>query len=587
MIFYKYMIYFFAKIKDIKQMTASHFKIRNAIGIVLGMGLLAGLIIVINTLPFFNTDSKSRAQTSTDNNIEAENGITTGNVQINNDANASGGKYISFGSITSTITPTPVEFGRGIPPELIPFDQPPLSTLHSSSKLVLAHWHQYAYSRDNKDPSSDTYNQAMTATSGFELRLRPLARKVRPQTDWIARDARIDIKSAQNIGLDGFLVNVTKDYNNPFAWPNYVSMLKIAKEYNSGFYVAPNIDCAAYSTGDRGSDMAMNVVNYLNNAGEKNNPNQLKADGKFVFGSFYSERCGIQYWRDMRSTLSSNGLSPFHVCVFLNAGYKPEYNEVCDAWSDWGMKDPWAAAYSDYSSRYAGAGDEPIMAAISHGDVRYIDNQDLAYENKNTETLRVNWDEAINTGADWAQLVTWNDIGEHSQFFPNTAEQFAFYDLTAYYIAWFKTGQKPNINKDALYYSHRIAKVPPAPALRNGSWSNLIEVVAFLTAPATVEIITASGTTTKNAEAGVQVVTAPMPDSGKPRFRIIRNGSVTVDTTSNWTVGPMPARNDVVYRAGGSLRSNYGLTNPAANICTISDQDTCLKSQGEPLWLTK
>jgi hypothetical protein len=473
----------------------------------------------------------------------------------------------------------------GLPADLIPFEQPPIATLKQSDKLVVAHWHQFPISRDKAGPEDDMYAGLMKSDSGIMgIRVRPLGRPARREADWKFADALIDIRWAQNIGVDAFLLNVAADLKNAWAWPMYTRYLTAAQHLGTGFKVAPNIDCVAPGNP---RDMANTIVSRLKESGAFDSENQLRVGGKFVVGSFYANSCGVDYMKTFKSTLKTNGLDPFLVCVMLGGAYRAEFAGVCDAWSDWGRKDPWSAAGSDYSRRYAGAGADPIMAAISQGDVRYKKDKNIAYEQKGSETLRINWEEAITTSADWAQLVTWNDLGEHSEFYPNTGNQFAVYDLTAYYIAWFKTGKRPQINKDAVYYFHRIAKVPPAPELRNGSWSNEVEAVAFLTAPATVEIITADGTTRKDFPAGMNVLTAPMPDRGRPRFNIVRNGNVVADVTSAFPIGAMPAKNDVVYRSGGSLRSAYGASHDAESACRSADADGCLMEQGEPVWLAQ
>jgi hypothetical protein len=478
--------------------------------------------------------------------------------------------------------------GQGLPAALIPFAQPALATLQASSKLVVAHWHQFPVSRSQGGATGDLYSGYLGApNSGMSIRVRPLGRPARSGSDWKLADARVDIRRAQQIGVDAFFVNCGKDLNNGWAWPQYTLMLEAAEQLKTGFKVAPNIDCVNGAGGD-GAWMAKVILDRLKTAGKLASPGQLRVKGKFAVGSFHASNCSVKYWTDLRSTLKQAGLDPHVMCVFLGGAYRADYDPVCDSWSDWGRKDPFTAPASDYSKRYAAVlGKEPIVAAISHGDVRYKNGDYIAYESRGSETLRINWDEAINTGADWAQLVTWNDLGEHAVFYPNTGQQFAFYDLAAYFIAWFKTGQPPAINKDALYYFHRVAKGPPWPKLRAGTWSNLVEVVAFLTAPATVEIITAAGTTSKALGAGVQVLTAPMPSSGKPRFRVVRGGAAVVDVTSAFTVGPMPPQNDVVYRGGGSLRTIYGLTTPAAKTCQTASADVCLMTPGEPVWLAQ
>jgi hypothetical protein len=478
--------------------------------------------------------------------------------------------------------------GGPLPPALIPFVQPPLSALQASGKLVVAHWHQFPISRSQGSATSDPYKGFLDAApGGMSIRIRPLGRPARSESDWKLADSLVDIQWAQDIGVDAFFVNCAADLQNPWAWPQYTRMLEAAKQHGGGFRVAPNIDCVNGAGGD-GAWMANVIINRLKSDGQLNSTSQLRVKGRFAVGSFHAGACGVKFWTDLRSTLKGAGFDPHVMCVFLGGAYRAEYDGVCDSWSDWGRKDAFSAPASDYNKRYAAvAGKEPIVAAISHGDVRYKNNSNIAYESRGSETLRVNWDEAITTGADWAQLVTWNDLGEHAVFYPNTGEQFAFYDLTAYYIAWFKTGKKPAINKDALYYFHRVAKGPPWPALRAGSWSNLVEAVAFLTAPATVEIITTAGTTKKDLPAGVQVLTAPMPASGEPRFRIVRAGAVVVDVTSAFKIGPMPAKNDVVYRGGGSLRTAHGLAHPPTSICQSSTADACLMTPGEPVWLAQ
>jgi hypothetical protein len=473
---------------------------------------------------------------------------------------------------------------EGPAPELIPFAQPPLSTLQASDRLVVAHWHQFPISREKVGAEADSYAGALERDDGaMSIRLRPLGRPARSDPDWALADAFVDIRWAQAIGVDAFLLNVATDMRNPWAWPAYTRFLKAAAQLGTGFKIAPNIDCVSPGGGRA---MAETILARLGQASQLASPSQLRVNGKFVVGSFYANNCGVPYWSEFKAAMKAGGLDPFLVCVMLGGAYRAEYDPVCDAWSDWGRRDPWSAASSDYAGRYAGARGEPIMAAISHGDIRYGRGGNIAYEQRGSQTLRINWEEAIGTGADWAQLNTWNDIGEHAAFYPNTAQQFAVYDLSAYYIAWFKTGAPPPIVRDGLYYFHRIARVPPAPQLRFGSWLNEVEAVAFLTAPATVEIVTDAGTARGDFPAGVHVLTAPLPATGRPRFRIVRNGATVAEVTSAFAVGPMPDRNDVVYRSGGSLRADTRAA-AAEQVCRGGDPDACLMHPSEPVWLAR
>lgn len=492
-----------------------------------------------------------------------------------------------------TLTGAPVEPGEkgeskgGLPPELVPFAQPSVETLSNSPRKVVAHWHQFPISRSPAGPVGDPY------ATDDRFRLRPLARPARSEPDWLLSDAKVEIKWAADIGIDAFFVNMYyEDQKNPYSWPHYITMLKAAGALNTPFGIAPNIDCSNGT--DDGVGVANAIAEILWRSGVFFSPNQFKVNGKFIVGSYMANNCTVRFWRDLKRTLQRRGLEPGLMCVFLGGAYRSEYDSVCDIWSDWGSRNPMQAAKSDYSTRYAQvAGREPIAAAILHGDVRYHHGCEDCYpsadEQRGSETLRTNWEEAINTGASWAQLVTWNDIYEHSQAYPNTAEQYAMYDLSAYYIGLFKAGKPLVINKDAIYYFHRLAAVPAGtmPLLRAGKWDNIIEVVAFLTAPATIEIITDEGETRADVTAGMQVVTAPLPSSGKPKFQIVRDGNVVVGTESAFTVGPMPQQNDVIYRGGGSLRTLYGQSHPAAPVCELGTPDQCLLHPGEPVWLAR
>lgn len=234
--------------------------------------------------------------------------------------------------------------------------------------------------------------------------------------------------------------------------------------------------------------------------------------------------------------------------------------------------------------------DEPVVAAINNQDVRYRPTNIIGDEARGSATLRASWMSAIEGAADWAQLVTWNDHSEHSAFVPTTGTQFGYYDLTAYYVSWFKSGRPPVIKRDVLYYFHRVMNGPPwISQFRSagGGWVNEIELVALLTAPATLEIETEAGTTRRAVGAGMQVLTAPLPKQGKPVFRLVRADRPLIEIQSPFAVDPSPRASDLVYRSGSSLRAQYGRLHPPAVICSSSNADACLEAPGEPVWLAQ
>jgi hypothetical protein len=144
---------------------------------------------------------------------------------------------------------------------------------------------------------------------------------------------------------------------------------------------------------------------------------------------------------------------------------------------------------------------------------------------------------AINGDADWVQLVTWNDFSESGQISPYTDATLkgdigtGYYDMNAFYAAWFLTGQKPTITHDVLYYFYRrepgTAAAPAQSQLDTNvthTVENDIELVAFLTAPGTLKITIGGKTYTQNASAGIASFKIPT-QPGIPLFTLSRNGT--------------------------------------------------------------
>jgi len=86
---------------------------------------------------------------------------------------------------------------------------------------------------------------------------------------------------------------------------------------------------------------------------------------------------------------------------------------------------------------------------------------------ENIWTIR--WRQAIASGADFVEIITWNDYSESSYIAPlssevpdftkayvNGMDHSAFLKMTAYYAAYFKTGNPPQLQKNGVYYWYRI-----------------------------------------------------------------------------------------------------------------------------------
>ena len=201
------------------------------------------------------------------------------------------------------------------------------------------------------------------------------------------------------------------------------------------------------------------------------------------------------------------------------------------------------------------------MAPIAPQDVR--PKVSIFWEAENTGLFRRLWDQAIRGPAKYAQVITWNDYGETTEIEPSSGTQFLFYDLSAYYIHWFKYGRPASITSDAIYYSQHTeiykdgetSRPEDVPFRRMGRApvSNMVEITAMLTAPATLEIETGGAIARRVAPAGLTVFSTPAR-IGRPIFRIKRGGDIVVEKRSDWTISDHPSAANPAYFGGSSNR---------------------------------
>ena len=110
------------------------------------------------------------------------------------------------------------------------------------------------------------------------------------------------------------------------------------------------------------------------------------------------------------------------------------------------------------------------------------------------------WRHAIDSHARIAYITTWNDLTEDHSVMPEELHGYAFYELTKYFIKWFKSGTRPPVEKEQVLMFHhpqlteKMLQVPPG-AFVAGRYNNsgtpptdYIGVVVMLKNPATVTV---------------------------------------------------------------------------------------------------
>jgi hypothetical protein len=463
------------------------------------------------------------------------------------------------------------------PRATLPFDLPPAEDLRASPRLVFAHyWPPLPISIDNKPPERDYYARnyltpdgeaGKHAAYGGHLRDRPLPRPPSPHPDWRLRDRKKEVRQAAAAGLDGFALDVLQLEGDPDVrvWENARLLLRAAEEVDPGFRVMLMPDLSG-SLVDKSPEQLAAAMATL--AGS---PAAFRlADGRLVVAPFKAEAHDPPWWQTFRSVMrAEHGLDVALVPVFVGDERElgPRFVEVSYGLSRWGARNPEWNDPADLTrdgtlARVSRMRElRPLwMQPVSVQDAR--PRQGIFDEAENTTNLRRTWQLARESGAQWVQVPTWNDYTESTHVAPSVDHGWTFLDLMSFYLTWFKTGEEPEVVRDAVYVTHRTQPWDAEPRVdqtltmqpRGGSAPrDTVEALAFLTRPARVTVTVGGRSTTCRAPAGVSACTAPLRP-GRVSAAVTRAGARVVSVTSPHEVTDEPTVQDLAYVGVGSLR---------------------------------
>lgn len=435
-----------------------------------------------------------------------------------------------------------------------------------AKREVFAHWHFFAISMDNRPAHEDYYAinflnpkdaSGKNHDYGSVARERPLARSPHPTSAWAVADMERDIRWAREIGVDAFLYNViTIDPNPSLFWQVLLYMLQAAANLGGTFRIVPNLDATALVT-----EPVTSISAALKSISD--HPMLLRrAGGELVLGAFSAETWPAGRWIELFDDLGKSGIKVEFMPTFLNVRLAtPDHWRLADAVSEWGGNYFDAVSNIQAASALVRQKGKAWCSPVWPQDCR---PKNGAYaEAANSRLFREAWMSAIRTEAEQVQLITWNDYSESSAVRPSTGIQYSFYDLAAYYIEWFKTGEPPKITRDVLYYFHRTqpASGPAlgtsqvaAFALKGSSAPvNEIELLAFLVHEGELQIEIGPELHRVSAAAGITSMRVPLA-VGRPSFRLKRGHETIIDFTSAYVIEDQAAFQDLLYHGGSSSR---------------------------------
>jgi hypothetical protein len=428
----------------------------------------------------------------------------------------------------------------GWPNPCLPFEMPSPATLFNSQKRVFAHYfYPFPLSIDNAAATQDYYNtQYLTPggeggkwlAHGGYLRQRPLPVAPGTGSAWQIQNMEREVRLAMNAGITGFTIDILGT-SEAAAGSQLQNLLTAAAAVDSRFKIVVMPDLAALGSNQAAIEAV--IVAAANSPAAYRLP-----DGKVVVSAFDASLAPVSFWTSAFNDVGDAGVEVAFVPTFLGwSGYAASYGPISYGLSDWGTATPGAAANSESWPATAHADGKIFMMPVDPQQYRPKDF--LLWEAGNSQAFRDAWSSAIDGGADWVQLVTWSDFSESSDIEPFTDATLAddigtgFYDMNAYYSAWFLAGQAPAITHDVLYYVYRrepagaaapAQTTPTTLAAGSGPAQDQIELVGFLADAGTLAITINGQTFTQDAPAGVTSFRTPL-QPGTPRFALLRGGA--------------------------------------------------------------
>jgi hypothetical protein len=416
---------------------------------------------------------------------------------------------------------------------MLPFEMPTPFEFFTAKRKVFAHYfYTFPLSIDNRMPWEDYYNVQFLEPDGESgkhqdqggfLRQRPLAQAQQyPRDDTAMMCKEIEMAIAR--GITGFTFDMLSIDDALSPTGHLQMLLTAAARTDPRFKIVPMPDMA--SMGDITAEQLEQIILSVKDSRQI----YRLDDGRMLVSPYNATAREASWWKEVIDALNSQGVAIAFMPT-ISGGGMPDEDMVAISYgyANWGTVIPESSANLDA----ANAHELGLAYMLPIGSQQYRPKNPNYWEASCSLSFRNSWQAAIDTYADYVQIVTWSDFSESAQIQPFTDKGLAgnigtgFYDLNAFYAAWFATGRQPRVLRDALYWFHRKMflssphpnQVDDTPC-NGGTPEDSIELVALLTSDADVCINDSCVT----ACAPFAAVKAPLA-KGTPHFALKRNGS--------------------------------------------------------------
>jgi hypothetical protein len=467
-------------------------------------------------------------------------------------------------------------------PEL-PFAMPSLASMKASSRKVGAYIHTLpTYWRQGNNLYADSILPSSAPANGGRWRQRPLplinhTTITQSQREQYALD---DLTNAANIGIDFFSVNIIGTVISSEAWrmtehimPIYTAAAQYNTTHPEDFGVCPDLSMLSIAnTGGTATAWADAMAPLLGHAAA-----YKWTDGRPVCFLYNVDDRPASWYQDFANRLDSAhsidvACIPHHQANNITALDTTEYKALFSsgvfvALHMWNAPKYTTTPANYFTAPREWAATNGIPFVGGSGPGWEIDRPNLLkeLEGKGLEQIRNAFQASIQKNDPMLEIISWGDHEESHNIRPSTAYQWVPYDITAYYIGWYKSGSPPQITRDALYYAHRMhlstapydtsRQTAGAFSVMQGPVLDLVLTYAFLTAPADV-VVTTGGVarTHANVPAGITLLEDPFAADSTFNFRAVRSGTTTAQVNSAFPTRSSIVWQDLLYRMGSSTR---------------------------------